>query len=574
MKLKNIFKSIIFVYSIAKITKKRTMLLLISIMIIISSMFPIVSLEATRRILNYIQNGSSIKGVIELFAIMIVVQLTSQVITYYIQFNKSLFFIKMGNLIPEMIMDKISGINATKIFEDKTQDELYFLRTQTPEKITSVFENLFAILGTFTTLISMLIYVANWNIIYAIIILCISIPLGVSQVYFNKKKFRLSRKLNRPYREQFYLQYISTTSTYLKEIITNNSMGRLISNHKNIFNKTYKHQKSLMQKEYFTNLALSLLSFIVIGYLELRLIFMAISGEILLGTFTSLLQAINSVSVGINSVILIFSNFYGDLLYVNNLKSFLDIEEEVNSKNIRIDSHEVIEQKNFILRLENVSFDFNEKMIFSDLNFEFHNKKIYGILGENGSGKTTLLEIIQGIKNPSNGRILFNDLNIIEIEKNKRFQISQMLFQNPSRYEFSFEDNIRISDTKKSTSENIFDYINKVDPENQFKSMFSSGDEKLGEWYEDSRPLSGGQWQSIAFYRLLYKSVPIYLIDEPTNNLDFYSIQKMKNALKKVKSQGFLIIVVSHDLSFMEDICDEIIDMDNFGVKKSSMASY
>lgn len=567
MKLKNLLKGIVFSYNIVKVTKKRRMIVIISFLIIILSMFPIINLEVTRRILNGIQNGSPFREIVNLFVILISIQLFTQVVTYFIQLSKNLFFIKMSNLIPELIMNKISRIKAEDIFHEDTQDELYFLRTQTPERTTSVFENLFSILGVFTTLISMLIYVASWNIGYAVIIICISIPLGITQVYFNKKKFLLAKKLNRPYREQFYLQYIATTSSYLKEIVTNNSMGRLIKDHKSIFNSTYTHQKKLMKKEYFVNLILSLLSFIVIGYLELRLILKAVSGDLLLGTLTSLLQAINSVSVGINTLILILSNFYGDLLYVNNLKKFLDTEDEVAYKHQSSTSSQYLKKKNFSLKLKNISFHIDNKIIFEDLNYEFNNKKIYGILGENGSGKSTLLEIIQGIKVPSSGEILFDGKNINNMEKNERFQISQMLFQNPSKYEFTFDDNIRISDTQKLDPEDIFEYINELDSENKLKSLFSSSDERLGEWYEDSRPLSGGQWQSIAIYRLLYKSVPIYLIDEPTNNLDYIAIQKVKNIFKKIKNTGALIIVVSHDLEFIEDMCDELINMEKFESK-------
>lgn len=346
-------------------------------------------------------------------------------------------------------------------------------------------------------------------------------------------------------------------------------MGRLIKEHKSIFNRTYMHQKNLMKKEYTVNLSLSLLSFIVIGYLEFRLILKAVSGDLLLGTLTSLLQAINSVSVGINSSIIILSNFYGDLLYVDNLKKFLDTEDEIMQKSQNYVSAKNIKNREFSLVLRHLSFQIDNRVIFKDLNFEFHNKKIYGILGENGSGKTTLLEVIQGLKKPSKGEILLNGDNIVNMGKNERFDLSQMLFQSPSKYEFSFEDNIRISHIQKTDPENIFDYIQTLDFENKFESLLFSGDERIGEWYEDSRPLSGGQWQSIAFYRLLYKSVPIYLIDEPTNNLDSVSIRKVNEILKKIKDTGSLIIVVSHDLEFMESVCDELIDMESFEVKNN-----
>lgn len=193
MNLKKIFKGIAFAYNIVKVSKKRRLLIIISLLIITLSIFPIINLEVTRRILNGIQNGTSNRIIINLFMILISIQLFTQVVTYYIQINKDLFFIKMSNLIPELIMNKISKIKAEDIFNENTQDELYFLRTQTPEKITSIFENLFSILAVFTTFISMLIYVASWNIGYAIIIFCVSVPLGQLKFTLTKKNFNWQR---------------------------------------------------------------------------------------------------------------------------------------------------------------------------------------------------------------------------------------------------------------------------------------------------------------------------------------------------------------------------------------------
>ncbi|KOP31407.1 hypothetical protein ADM98_00740 [Exiguobacterium sp. BMC-KP] len=561
MKVRAAFQNMFFVYNVVKLTRKRILLFFISILIVISSLFPIVTLDVTRRILNNIQSGSPVKETIKLFITMISIQIFSQLIMYFIQFNKNLFYIKMSNLIPELIMKKIANLAADKIFHEKTQDELYFLRTQTSEKISSVFENLFSLLSAFTTLTSMFIYVANWNMMYALIIFLISMPLGITQVYFNQKKFRLSKRLNRPYREQFYIQYISTTGSYLKEIITNNSMGRLIKEYKDIFKGTYYQQKKLMKKEYIASLFLSLMSFMVIGFLEFKLVMKAVNGELLLGTFTSLLQAINSVSIGINALILVMSNFYGDLLYVNNLKDFLSEKNEKSFEKNYYEDVKKIDSKSFILKGSDLSFHIGNKEIFRDLNFELESGKIHGILGDNGSGKTTLLEVIQGLKKQTTGSIYFNNMDLDLLSKEERFEIIQMLFQQPSRYEFSFEDNITISDFEKEPTENVFEFIKRIDDESKIETIVSSSNERLGDWYEDSRPLSGGQWQTISFYRLLYRESPIYLIDEPTNNLDYHSIQRMKNTLKKIKDNGFLVIVVSHDLEFMESICDNLIDM-------------
>ncbi len=69
--------------------------------------------------------------------------------------------------------------------------------------------------------------------------------------------------------------------------------------------------------------------------------------------------------------------------------------------------------------------------------------------------------------------------------------------------------------------------------DSQFDQEYYLSKRRLGSWHEDSRQLSGGQWQRIALYRTLIKKVPVYLLDEPTASLDEMNIKRIINTIKQ-----------------------------------------
>ncbi|WP_409294012.1 ATP-binding cassette domain-containing protein [Peribacillus sp. SCS-26] len=374
-------------------------------------------------------------------------------------------------------------------------------------------------------------------------------------MYFNKENFKLSKKLNKKFREQFYILFIATNPGNIKEIVEHRSMDYLISLHSNLFKSIFNLTRKLAIKENISNFSISLISLASITFLEFKIIMKALRGEILLGTLTSILQALNSVAGGIYSLIMSLSNFYNDWLYIDYLRSFLKKDQ------IKLESGHY-NFKKICLEARNLSYIKNGKIIFENVNFKFNSGKIIGILGKNGSGKTTLLEIIHGLKTQSSGDLLFNDIPSTILNDFERITISQMLHQSPSKYEFSLRENIGISNIDQLGKEkNIMNHVKWLDPNSFLSKANYSEAIRLGEWYEDSKQISGGQWQSLAIYRLFYKDAPIYLLDEPTNNLDFQSILNMSSIIKKAASENSIIIIVSHDDNFINHICDEIYTM-------------
>lgn len=552
-------KNLLFLFKIINSKKIIFSALLVLIFTVFQSITPLLNLEITKQLLNFIQKGTTSNKIIVLFVFLLLIQLISEVINSINVYFTQIFKLKIDNIVTEMIMRQTSSIKHEDILSSVIQEKLYFLRTQSTAKISSMFLSFISIFSSVITFFSMFIYLFNWNPWYAFISTFLSIPGGIIQLYFNKKEFSLMQNLSRHRREQFYLLFISTTKEYIREITEHRSMKYLIDLHLNLFKLIIKPTSSLLIRQRISYLFAGFLGLSGIGYTEYQTLKLVINGDILLGTFTSILQALGQVSGGTQKLIISLSGVHSDWLYARNLRGFMDLkfddklESTKNQKKLN---------KPITLEAKNLSYIVGEKSIFEGLNFEFSVGSIIGITGANGSGKSTLLEIILGIRKATKGQLLFNKVPSDYISDKQRVNLCQMLYQQPQKYEFTLSENIGIADVEQLIDQNdkILEYIVSLDEKSFLFNSDLQDNTRLGEWYEESRSLSGGQWQRIALYRLFYRKAPIYLLDEPTNNLDNSSIELLEKMLKNVSNTS-LILIVSHDTKLLERICTDIYEL-------------
>ena len=191
------------------------------------------------------------------------------------------------------------------------------------------------------------------------------------------------------------------------------------------------------------------------------------------------------------------------------------------------------------LELKNVTKKFKtiegERVIFENLNIHFPDYGLIAITGESGCGKSTLLQLIAGLDQDYEGKILFNQVKIEDIKDYRQLVIS-FVYQNYQLFDYL------------SVKENCLFYCHlkgiKV-VEKQLQELLEIFE--LNELVNQKvKNLSGGQKQRVALIRALLCSSPIILCDEPTGALDEINRQKVYRFLKKA-SQRRLILIVSHD---------------------------
>ena len=198
------------------------------------------------------------------------------------------------------------------------------------------------------------------------------------------------------------------------------------------------------------------------------------------------------------------------------------------------------------IKLENISFSYpgQPRPVFENLNISFQQERI-GLIGDNGSGKTTLFHIIVGLLKPDTGSVRMND-EVLKTEKDFRKLRRKvgMLFQNVDDQLFSptvMEDvafgPLNMGATMEEAREISFLTL---------KQIGMNG-------YENrvTHNLSGGEKRLVALATVLAMKPDIILLDEPTNDLDQGSRNRLLDTLGELELSYML---VSHDWDFLSKL--------------------
>lgn len=226
-----------------------------------------------------------------------------------------------------------------------------------------------------------------------------------------------------------------------------------------------------------------------------------------------------------------------------------------------------------MLTVSNLSLQFGKRVLFDEVNIKFTNGNCYGIIGANGAGKSTFLKILSGEQDPTSGHV--------SLEKGKRMSF---LEQNHFKY-----DEFTVLDTVLRGNKVLYDIKEKMDalyakPDFSEEDGIKAGElgvqyEEMGGWNAESDAstlLSNVGIESDMHYTLmgdldnkakvrillaqaLFGNPDVLVLDEPTNELDVYTISWLEDFLAQYENT---VIVVSHDRHFLDAVCTHIADLD------------
>lgn len=213
-----------------------------------------------------------------------------------------------------------------------------------------------------------------------------------------------------------------------------------------------------------------------------------------------------------------------------------------------------------MIKFENVNVTMQGKRILSDINLEIQDGEFVLICGESGCGKTTMTKLINGliphfVRDVSvDGTITVCGKNVAEMPMYEIAELVGSVFQNPKTQFFYTNSN----------AEMAFGLENRgVEPEyirKRIKNTINELDiEKLED--RDVFSMSGGEKQLLAFASVYVMNPQIYVLDEPSANLDIAAMEKLSERMKIIKEKGHTVIVAEHRLAWIQKFADRIIYM-------------
>jgi ABC-type polar amino acid transport system ATPase subunit len=209
-----------------------------------------------------------------------------------------------------------------------------------------------------------------------------------------------------------------------------------------------------------------------------------------------------------------------------------------------------------MISIKNVQKSFGNNKVLEDINLEVGQSQIFALIGPSGAGKSTLIRAINALEPINEGEIIVDGISIHDkkTDINKARTDIGFVFQSFNLYPFlTALENVTIApiNVKK---------ISKAEAEKRGKELLTM----LGlETKFDSYPsqLSGGQQQRVAIARALAMDPKVMLFDEPTSALDPEMINEVLDAIRSLAKTGMTMIVVTHEMGFAKEICDQIVFM-------------
>lgn len=202
-----------------------------------------------------------------------------------------------------------------------------------------------------------------------------------------------------------------------------------------------------------------------------------------------------------------------------------------------------------MLVLKNISFSYGRHKALSGLDLTIEKGKIFGFVGPNGAGKTTTMKIIAGLLSPSSGEIWFEGEKLSSKPEQLRKRIGYM----PDF--FGVYDNLLVSEYLQFFGE-LFELSPEKIAERSETLLSLVGLSDCMEKPVDS--LSRGMKQRLCLARALIHEPDLLLLDEPASGMDPVARIQMKAILKQLSAAGQTIMISSHILPELSEICDEI----------------
>ncbi len=301
------------------------------------------------------------------------------------------------------------------------------------------------------------------------------------------------------------------------------------------------------------SMAIELVSTVVVyGYCA----YLAISGDITVGSYTVFLGAVMAFSGSFQSFIGRFPNFALLSKYVDDYKEFLRRSEHVGAEKEIIDGENPTDEK-YDIEFRNVSFIYpnTDRYVLKNVNIKVKHGERLSIVGYNFAGKSTSIKLLCLLYEPTEGQILVGGVDISTITPAAYRELLSVVFQDYWLFDMTVKENIVLA--REYDEAKLWDAIEKSGSAERVSLLEKGPDTVVWRIYDEGgTEFSGGEAQKLVCARAYYKDAPIVILDEPTAALDPMAESRLYERFNSIIGEK-TAVYISHRLASVK-FCDSI----------------
>lgn len=215
-----------------------------------------------------------------------------------------------------------------------------------------------------------------------------------------------------------------------------------------------------------------------------------------------------------------------------------------------------------LIHLDRLSFAYQRREVLTNLSLTVDEGGVLALLGPNGSGKTTLLKLLLGLLKPSAGTIHFSGRDVCRIPQR---ELARLVAYVPQVHKESFA--YRVSDVVLMGRMPHTSFFSRYDAND--RQIAGEALEKLAIAHLAKRPytdISGGERQLTLIARAMAQGARTFVMDEPTNGLDYGNQVRLLERLKSLSRAGYTFVFSTHHPDHAMAIADRVVMMQDGGI--------
>jgi ATP-binding cassette subfamily B protein len=514
-------------------------------------------------VVSSIQAGNDSARVRKVFfylAIELMLFLLATALNHSRRLIQQLIQLQVANKIRSEIIRKALTLDLAFFEHPDFYDRLQNARREGGYKPVELINDTFQIVQNVITMISFAALMLRFSPWLVLILLATSIPSFIAETRFSEQGFRLLTRRAPESRQINYLARLLTEDTAAKEIKLFNLGDTLLGRYITLFDKFFHEDRSLAVRRATVGFSLGLIATLGFYGSYAWIVWRTVQGTISLGDMTLYLTIFRQGQTTFQSILAGIGNVYENNLFMAHYAEFLDLKPRLELRGGR---RKLPASLSNGIEFRNIGFRYPEsdEWVLRGIDLTIRPGEKIALVGHNGAGKTTLIKLLARLYDPTEGAILFDGIDISEVDPLDLRQKIGVIFQDFVRYHLAARENIGFGQIEAADNmDNVIASARKSGADGIIEKLPEAYETTLGRWFHGGHELSLGQWQRIALARAFMRDAEILVLDEPTASLDAQTEYEIFQRFKEL-TDGKIAILISHRFSTVR-MADRIVVID------------